>query len=183
MIRVRLLSTTVLVAIALTAPNAVAQEGDGELPLRLPRPARMASHAERLRTSAALPDTIYIGYTPGRFNAATNWWSIGAGRGAGFHRPPAQGGMWDWEPTAGAYLHGDSLQGWWPRRLVYVTTGGQTLSDWQRPWWAVDIGNQLNYVLGSGQDGKRTFGVVGAWHRDNGIVTGAGATWAPLEGS
>ena len=149
---------------------------------RLARPGALETRTAALRSSSVNTDTLYVGYTPGRFNPATNWWSIGAGKGAGFHRPPAQGGMWDWEPTGASYLHGDSLQGWWPRRQTYTGTGAGVLADYVRPWWAVDYGNQANYVLDNGSGGKRTFGVVGVWHRDDGAASGGGATWTPLEG-
>src|SRR5207249_5848645 len=64
--------------------------------------------------------------------------------------------------------------------------------DFQRPWWAVDIGNQGNYVLPGTQG--RTRGVIGYWHVDCGnsgadaqvLIPGTNApamTWAPLAGS
>jgi hypothetical protein len=186
--RCRLALTSAALLLALTPIPSRAQDGSADLPMRVPKSPGMPARAHRLR-SAAAGDTIYVGYTPGRFSATANWWSIGAGRGAGFHRPPAQGGMWDWEPTMGSYLHGDSLQGWWPRRLAYGSTGGQALTDRNRPWWALDFGNQVNYVLQSGGDGRRTFGVVGVWHRDDAGPPDDGApgigqpTWAPIAGS
>ena len=91
-------------------------------------------HAE-LVSSQAPRDTVYVGYTPGKFNATNNWWSIGAGSGAGFHAPPAQGGMWDFETP----VNGDSLQGWWPIRNAYTSTGGLTRTDRNRAWWANDV--------------------------------------------
>lgn len=150
----------------------------------------LASRAQKLRTSAS-PDTVYVGYTPGKFNASTNWWSVGAGSGAGFHRPPAQGGMWDFDSAIlnqpGAR---DSLQGWWPHRDLYVSTGGQTRTDQNRAWFLLDYGNDANYVINSGPAGptgqKRTYGVVGVWHVDGGstvVAPGIPApTWAPLGG-
>ena len=55
--------------------------------------------------------------------------------------------MWDWEPTGGSYIKGDSLQGWWPDRAIMTGTGGLTSPDWNRPWWAIDIGNKANFRL------------------------------------
>ena len=31
--------------------------------------------------------------------------------------------MWDWEPTGGSYIKGDSLQGWWPDRAIMTGSG------------------------------------------------------------
>jgi hypothetical protein len=58
-----------------------------------------------------------------------------------------------------------------------------SLADQSRPWWALDYGNQANYVINQGPGHRRTFGVVGVWHRDNGIAGGGGVTWSPLAGS
>jgi hypothetical protein len=155
----------------------------------------LMSRAQKLRTSAA-PGTIYVGFTPGKFNSTNNWWSIGSGTGAGFHRPHTgaggRGGMWDFDST----VNGDSLQGWWPLLNPYTSTGGQTRTDRNRPWWAFDAGNVANYVINDGPAGatgqKRTFGVVGVWHVDGGSSQASTATtlsgsttpgWAPLAGS
>jgi hypothetical protein len=57
------------------------------------------------------------------------------------------------------------------------------LSDDQRPWFCLDYGNFTNYVINQGTALKRTFGIVGAWHRDPGsTVPGpgtAGVGWSP----
>ena len=132
--------------------------------------------------SASEFDTTWVGFTPGHEDSR-NYWSVYAGFGKdGFARPPAERGMWGWETQ----IHGDSLQGWWPRRLACNATGGQTRTDRNRPWWAFDIGNQANYVINQGTANKRTFGVVGVWHRDAGSNApppgGAGPSWAPLGG-
>ena len=87
--------------------------------------------------------------------------------------------MWDWETP----VHGDSLQGWWPRRLRLRAPVARHRPDWNRAWWAIDIGNQANYVINQGTGNKRTFGVVGVWHRDPGSAGGGGVTWAPLVGT
>src|SRR6185295_16108080 len=74
-----------------------------------------------LRTSAPGTDSTYIGYTPLMATAA-NPWSIRASTGgAGVHKPPAAGAMWNFDPageaTANGFVRGDSLQGWWPFRM------------------------------------------------------------------
>src|SRR5439155_3892827 len=83
-------------------------------------------------------------------------------------------------------------------------TGGLTLADTDRPWWAVDHGNQGNYVLPKSHAvawGGRTKGVIGYWHVDGGNIAtqvkiagtnatqptfappaGAGAAWCGLRG-
>jgi len=168
------------------APGAQAQSG-GLVRRNEPRSAArsLARRPDfRVAPQGAMVDgdTIFVGWTPGKFNATDNWWSIGAGYGPGFHRPPASGGMWDWETP----LSGDSLNGWWPIRLLYQETGNQTLADRNRPWWALDYGNQANYVINQGAGQKRTFGVVGVWHVDAGNLAPGGAngvTWAPLAGT
>jgi hypothetical protein len=151
------------------------------------------SRAAKLGSSAVVGDTTYVGYTPGKFSATKNWWSIGSGFSPGgsnspsFRRAPAQGAMWDFEvATNPAQWGGDSLQGWWPIRALMNGTGGQTRPDWDRVWWSVEVGNTANYILNAGH--KRTFGVVGVWHRDGGSAAPAstGATspaWAPIGGS
>ncbi len=182
-----------LMGVAVSANLAFSDELSGAEGQRMTNPTiikELVSRAQKLRTSAS-PDTVYVGYTPGRFNAATNWWSVGAGSGAGFKRPPAQGGMWDFESAiAGQPGARDSLQGWWPMRDLYTSTGGQTRTDQNRAWWLVDYGNSANYVINSGPAGptgqKRTTGVVGVWHVDGGSsVTTPGVpapAWAPLSG-
>jgi hypothetical protein len=137
--------------------------------------------------------TTYVGYNPAY--AASNYWSIGVGN----RRPrgafgPSKGdippvpnqdtGYWDWDHP----VHGDSLQGWWPVRHRYECTGGCEIADSQRPWWAIDIGNQANYVINQGSPYRRTMGVVGVWHSDPGPVMAAAIpgtnpvapAWAPL---
>jgi hypothetical protein len=89
-------------------------------------------------------------------------------------------GMWtfdDFQPG-----ETDSLQGWWPYRPNYPFNDGVG-TDAERPWWCLDFGNITNYVINQGAANKRTFGVVGAWHRDPGsTVPGPGTTpvgWSP----
>ena len=188
-------------ATAFVANLALADRMDGDEQNMKLMNANMAkelqSRATRLGSSATTVDTTYIGYTPGKFNAANNYWSIWSGSDkfsvptGPYHRPPAQGAMWDFD---GPYtdVHGDSLQGWWSVRSDYTTSRG-TLPDYNRPWRALDYGNEVNYSFGAG----RTFGVVGMWHVDGGntVVAPAsvtwtgepagsgGVAWAPLTGS
>jgi hypothetical protein len=145
----------------------------------------LRSRAARLGTSAGNYDTTFIGYTPSAVSA-TNWWGVYAGSGKDGYYRPVNGvphrGAWDWE----APVHGDSLQGWWPLINLYASTGGQTRTDRNRPWWALDFGNMANYR--SNQINGRTFGVLGVWHRDGGSLTAAPAgkptpEWSPRQGS
>ena len=113
--------------------------------------------------------------------------------GVGLFRPRAGGsaaensGFWDWDHFQPD--ESDSLQGWWPMRRAYSITGGLTLLDTDRPWWAVDMGNQGNYVLNSANG--RTRGVLSYWHVDGGstasqiLLPGTNSpqpAWAPLHG-
>src|SRR5207245_1416281 len=97
-------------------------------------------------------------------------------------------GVWSWDKFVAG--ESDSLQGWWPMRRIYTITGGLTLADTDRPWWAVDVGNQGNYVLDAA-DG-RTFGVLSYWHADGGNHNNPppfngnalpAMTWSPLSGN
>ncbi len=149
--------------------------------------------------SGTTVDTVFVGFTPG--HTADNWWSIWSGSdnfhdGGPYHRPPQQGGMWDFE---GSYPNGDSLQGWTPVRNQMSGTGGLTIPDHQRPWRCIDYGNDASAVIpGVG----RTHGVTGVWHVDagdlqpvaasvddtqdglNGAGLGVGGVnWTPLAGS
>jgi len=129
-----------------------------------------------LRTQSAA-ETTYVGYSPSF--AGSNYWSIGTGNYRPGSSNPNDFGLWDWDHP----VHGDSLQGWWPNRRVYVDVGGLVLSDDQRPWWAIDIGNNANYVIAQGPGFRRTTGVVGVWHRDPGGNGSDGVGWTPLSGS
>jgi hypothetical protein len=157
----------------------------------------LRSRAGGIGSSTNFPhwnDTTYVGHTPGRFNASNNWWSIYSGTGkAGYKRPPLRSGIWDFEPDGATYINGDSLQGWWSMRNLYNGIGGQTRTDRNRPWWAIDIGNAANYVplsrrvWPSGEYVGKSFGVNGVWHRDGGANEGTGTlprpSWTPLGGS
>jgi len=188
-------------ATAFVANLALAQSLDGveNLSPRLMNGSmakELRSRASRLGSSATTVDTTFVGYTPGH-STANNYWSIWSGSDkfsvptGPYHRPPAKGAMWDFE---GPYtdVHGDSLQGWWSYRNQMNGTGGLTIEDHNRPWRALDWGNNANYVFGAN---KRTFGVVGVWHVDGGntaippastnwgVETDGGVKWAPLVGS
>jgi hypothetical protein len=149
----------------------------------------LRTRAAKLGVSSSTEDTTWVGYTPGKFNATNNWFSIGSGtdKSGVFNRPPAQGGLWDFEPTSGSYVHGDSAMGWLPYRFDMTGTGGLNLPDVQRPWRAIDYGNAVNYT--PAVIGGRTanmYGVTGVWHVDpgnTGAGSGKGVTWTPLAGN
>jgi hypothetical protein len=145
----------------------------------------LRSRAGRLGTSTGGPDTLWVGYTPSAVSAS-NWWGVHAGFGKDGYNRPTNGvphkGVWNWETP----VHGDSLQGWWPVLNLYASTGGQTRTDRNRPWWALDFGNMANYRIN--QANGRTFGVIGVWHRDGGSLVSAPAglptpDWTPAQGS
>jgi len=149
---------------------------------------REAAAASRrgLRVSAGLdPDTVYVGYSQtDHWSAANNYWNIWTGtRRPGTNDP--NNASWDWDNLSILAAHGvgDSLAGWWPVNRLYNTTGGFTLPDDQRPWWAIDHGNEASYVINQGAGGKRTPGVVGVWHADPGKNAGNGVLWTPLSGT
>jgi hypothetical protein len=158
----------------------------------------LRSRAARVGTSShspAINDTTYVGFNPAY--AGSNYWSVGVGyrHPTGFPGPNptnANRGYWDWDQP----VNGDSLQGWWPVRHQYTGTGGLTLPDTDRPWWAIDIGNQISYVINQGNPYRRTFGVTSAWHSDAGLsaktvdtdpgkgdVNPKPPRWTPLAGS
>ncbi|TMQ71743.1 MAG: hypothetical protein E6K80_04730 [Candidatus Eisenbacteria bacterium] len=99
-------------------------------------------------------------------------------------------GTWDFDH----YQNGetDSLMGWWPVQAPFGSRGPTDFDDNFRPWYSFDYGNQGNYVIPQGSP-KRTFGVVGYWHRDvgNGAaplpdpdgVPGPNPEWAPIAGT
>jgi hypothetical protein len=90
----------------------------------------LQTRAAKLGTSATSVDIVYVGFTPG--HTSDNYWSIWSGSdkfhdGGPFHRPPAKGAMWDFEPP---YPHGDSLQGFTSHRVEMTGTGGLTIPDY-----------------------------------------------------
>ncbi|HEY6195699.1 MAG TPA: FlgD immunoglobulin-like domain containing protein [Candidatus Eisenbacteria bacterium] len=147
--------------------------------------ARIGSRAQRLGTSAGPdPDTVYIGKSFTNHTAPDNYWNIHTGT----YRPGTNdpnNALWDWDNTVGIQA-ADSLQGWWPLHRQYNSTGGLTLTDDNRPWWALDHGNIGNYVISQQAAAKRTFGVVGYWHADPGnpgAAPNTGILWSPLSGA
>ena len=146
----------------------------------------LKSRAERLHTSAGPdPDTVWFGHSyTDHWSATDNYWNLYTGVNFPSISDP-NNAIWDWDHSNGLSNHGvgDSLTGWWPMRRAYAIAGGLTLPDASRPWWAIDIGNQANYVMNLGPGGKRTIGVVGVWHADPGNATGTAVMWSPLSGS
>jgi hypothetical protein len=141
------------------------------------------SRANRAGVSSSSNDTVWVGYRAGQTG---NYWKIGVGP----NRPGLNtDGSWTWDSP----VHGDSLQGWWPIRQTHTNVSGPTLADYQRPWWAIEAGNQANYVINQRRNladpsapGNRTFGVVGVWHSDpgnSGAGAGKGVGWTPLGGA
>src|SRR6516225_5123112 len=141
-----------------------------------------ASRAHRLGTSAGPdPDTVYVGKSYTDHTAPDNYWNIYTGTYLpGLNR--STNAMWDWDNTVGIQAP-DSLHGWWPIRRQYNSAGGLTLTDDQRPWWAIDHGNIGNYVISQSSAAKRTFGVVGYWHGDPGNNAGLAMMWSPISGT
>ena len=164
--------------------------------------------AARLRTALdpTDPDTVWVGHiqdptwTAGGTMTAGGYGPYRVGRGP--NRPRRAGvpttlggdGTWDFDRFQGPASPGgaetDSLQGWWPIARAYQS-GATTFPDWRRPFFGLDYGNQVNYVINQGSP-KRTFGVTGLWHRDRGDqATGSPDTipgtnvrpvlWSPTE--
>src|SRR5438477_6287869 len=145
-------------AVAIAANLAVASSFDvaPEMQAKRAMPVALQSKAAKLGTSATA-DTVYVGFTPG--HSGDNYWSIFAGNNrvsaGSWHRPPAKGGMWDWEPPY-TDVHGDSLQGWWPIRLQFTGTLA-SLHDYDMPMRAGEWGNVANYIIYQAAPHKRTF--------------------------
>jgi hypothetical protein len=141
-----------------------------------------ASRAQRLGTSAGPdPDTVYVGKSYTNHTGPQNYWNIYTGT----YRPgtnTATNALWDWDNTVGIQAP-DSLMGWWPLHRQYNATGGLTLTDDQRPWWALDHGNLGNYVMSQQPSAGRTFGVVSYWHADPGNGAGSAMMWPPISGT
>ena len=162
------------------------------------------SIASRLRTSAADPETVWIGhiadpnFVPRGANGAPlpvppgGWGPYHIGRGdnrPGIGPGANWNGVWDFDHYQPGEV--DSLMGWWPAARPYQTPSNMT-DDRRRGHYGFDYGNQGNYVINQGSP-KRTFGVVGYWHRDRGnqvsafddtgtVVPGPNVEWAPLSG-
>jgi len=194
--RKAIVALLLLVGAAAFATNGALASTDDNMAPKLQNAGlakELRTRAAKLQTSATTVDTTWVGYTPGKFNASNNWYSLGSGSDkfstptGPYNRPPAQGSIWDFEPTAGVYLNGDSAMGWTPYREDMTGTGGLTLPDVQRPWRAIDYGNGSNYAPGiiNGRT-SNMFGVVGVWHVDvgnTGAGAGKGVAWSPLAGT
>jgi hypothetical protein len=171
-------------AAAMVASSAFAQGSDLGMKLQNAKMVKelLGSRAARLSVSAGPdPDTVYVGKSATNFTAVDNYWNIHTGTylpGTGV----ATNALWDWDNTVGIQAP-DSLHGWWPLRRQYNSTGGLTLTDDQRPWWAIDHGNLANYVISQQNAAKRTFGVIGIWHGDAGKNAGVAVPWTPLSGT
>src|SRR5262249_45691989 len=171
-------------AAAMLASSAFAQQDDLGIKLVNAKMARqiMSSRAHRLGVSAgADPDTVYVGKSSTNHTAPDNYWNVFTGNYFPGVVDPTNA-FWGFDNTAGIQAV-DSLQGWWPIRRQYNSTGGLTLPDDQRPWWCIDHGNIGNYVISQNVSAKRTFGVVGYWHADPGNGAGSAMMWAPITGT
>ena len=142
----------------------------------------LGARAHRLGVSAGPdPDTVYVGKSYTNHTGPQNYWNIYTGT----YLPGLASGtnaLWDWDNTVGIQAP-DSLMGWWPVHRQYNSAGGLTLTDDQRPWWALDHGNLGNYVISQQTSAKRTFGVVSYWHADPGSAAGSAVLWSPISGS
>jgi hypothetical protein len=177
-----------LILLAVLAPlpaRAQSESGsDGNPVLRNARQVLelARSRAQRLGTSAGPdPDTVYVGKSFTNYTAPDNYWNVHTGT----YLPgvnAATNAFWGWDNSVGIQA-ADSLNGWWPIRRQYNKSGGLTLTDDQRPWWAIDHGNLANYVISQQSSAKRTFGVVGIWHADAGKNGGVAVHWTPLSGT
>src|SRR5262252_6423548 len=171
-------------AAAMLASSAFAQSEDLGIKLVNAKMAKdlMSSRAHVLGVSAGPdPDTVYIGKSYTNHTGPTNYWNIWVGD----YLPgttAATNAFWDWDNSVGIQA-ADSLQGWWPLHRQYNSTGGLTLTDDQRPWWAVDHGNIINYVISQRATAKRTFGIVGLWHADPGSGAAVPLRWSPISGT
>jgi len=95
-------------------------------------------------------------------------------------------GIWDFDHFQAG---DDTLMGWTPIARPGQSEGAGNADDKKRGFFGLDYGNQGNYVINQGAANKRTFGVMGYWHRDAGSgapggVGGNGTvTWPPIGGS
>jgi len=171
-------------AAAMLASSAFAQTDDQGIKLVNAKMAKelLNSRAHRLGVSAGPdPDTVYVGKSYTNHTGPQNYWNIYTGS----YLPGLNLGtnaFWDWDNSVGIQA-ADSLHGWWPLHRQYNSAGGLTLTDDQRPWWALDHGNLGNYVISQQLSAKRTFGVVSYWHADPGSAAGSAVLWSPISGT
>jgi hypothetical protein len=149
------------------------------------------SSLARVHSSAAGdPDTTYIGHIgtagarPAPYHGVAGGYGpfhIGSGPARFNGTVAGSDGAWTWDNFQAG--ENDSLQGWWPYRHNYPFTEIPSWPDDQRPWWCLDFGNVVNYVINQGLPNRRGFGVTGMWHRDPGsTVPGpgtVGVSWSP----
>ncbi|HKQ59536.1 MAG TPA: FlgD immunoglobulin-like domain containing protein [Candidatus Eisenbacteria bacterium] len=174
---------------AALASWAAAQQDDGLVQAMIPD--RRDVSLARLGTAVdpGDPDTVWIGhiwdptFTAGGTMIAGGYGPYHVGRGP--NRPMRSAspvttggnGTWDFDrfqdPFSSGGLGADSLQGWWPVSRAFQS-GATTFPDYMRAFFGLDYGNQVNYAINQGSP-KRTFGVVGLWHRDRGNITYAAA--------
>ena len=140
--------------------------------LRITRAARLLTAQDGLPGND--PDTVWIGhicdatYTAGGRMPAGGYGPYKVGRGP--NRPSRLGGTigdngtWDFDRFQVGET--DSLQGWWPVARAFQS-GVTAFPDYRYPWFGLDYGNTINYVINQGAP-KRTYGVTGLWHRDAG---------------
>jgi hypothetical protein len=168
----------------LVAPAADASAVPGGAPALVPgmgstSAAALGGGARPTARAQSYEDVVSIGHVasptglPGTPGGAGPYH---VGRGPG--DPGSPNGVWDWDHFQPG--EGDSLMGWWPIRLRYELAS-PPLSDVSRPWFALDYGNQANYVLNQ-RSPARTFGVVGVWHADPGSSAGTSVAWNPIHG-
>ncbi len=178
-------------AAAMVASSAFAQDA-GDIGNKLVNAKQvremLSSRAQRVRTSSTSvrPDSVWLGHSyTNHWSNTNNFWNLYTGNNFPGTGDP-NNAIWDWDhftgygPGSPANL-GDSLEGWWPIKRFYYITGGLTLADASRPWWALDYGNGINYRINAGAGGQRTKGVIGAWHHDPG--NSLGVTWSPIAGA
>ena len=180
------LCCVILLSCFLSAPAARAGTGPASAS-GVGNPAHLRDDLKHATRSAAfsgsVQETTWVGHTSGTPSSGPPWYM-----GRGPARPGGNSdGVWDWDHLHSGLL--DSLQGWWPVLRDYGNIASPSVSDVQRPWTALDYGNQANQRPVQG----RTPGVVGVWHVDGGNNVPGGVwsggvlrgplTWAPLSGA
>jgi FlgD Ig-like domain len=198
--RMKALLVALLFGLASTAMLVLDASADAVLHSRFEQELRTRAARLRPRTSAAGdPDTVWIGHVNTNTGLPGSPGGAGpnhVGRGAHLLVGGALGsaadfnGTWDFDHFQSGET--DSLMGWWPITLPFQSIGPTNFDDNLRPWFSMDYGNQGSYVLPQGSP-KRTFGVIGYWHRDPGnlaaplpnpdAVPGPNPEWAPLAGT